>query len=198
MRRSRAEYRLRLRADNADQRLTALGRSVGTVNDQRWGRFVQKREALASLARLCRNARVNGSALEMWVRRPDVDVPALASAIAGVTDEVFCTDVLWQTLVEARYEGYARRQDRQIERFRRLESMRIPDGVDYSQIAALRIEAREQLARVGPRTMGQASRLPGVNPADLTVLWVTLRGRPNDHLVSPSQEKHDSRPKMAK
>ena len=79
--------------------------------------------------------------------------------------------------MDAKYSGYVERQARQIERFRRLENLALPEGIDYAAMAELRHEAREAMARVAPRTLGQAARLPGVHPADLTVLWVYLTGR---------------------
>lgn len=171
---SRAEYRLRLRFDNADERLTALGRELGTVDDQRWERFIRRRDAAAEIARRCRGGSVNGMSLPAWIRRPDADVPTLAAAIARDDHTVFCCDALEQTLIDAKYTGYVDRQQRQIERFRRLESLPIPDRVNYAAISGLGMEAREKLTAVAPRTLGQAGRISGINPADLTVLWVHI------------------------
>jgi tRNA uridine 5-carboxymethylaminomethyl modification enzyme len=111
------------------------------------------------------------------MRRPEVDVPALAAAITPGDAGPFGTDDLGQALTEAKYEGYLKRQSEQIERFRRLESMRIPDEMNYSEMDALRYEAREHFIRVSPRTLGQAGRISGITPADVTVLWVYLKGR---------------------
>jgi tRNA uridine 5-carboxymethylaminomethyl modification enzyme len=172
---SRAEYRLRLRADNADQRLTPLGRKIGTIDDARWERFRRKRDAMETIASLCGQGRVNGSSLATWIRRPDADLDAFATALANATDRTFDAEDLWQILTDARYTGYVDRQERQIDRFRRLESMRIPECLDYGRIPDLRAEARERLALVAPRTLGQAGRISGVNPADITILWVYLR-----------------------
>ncbi len=174
---SRAEYRLRLRADNADRRLTPIGRTVGTVDDGRWERFVRQREAMAALDALCEKGHVDGMALRTWMRRPEADVAALAGALARVSDRTFCAGDLWRTLVAAKYSGYVERQERQIERFRRLESLSIPVQIDYASMPELRVEARESLARVAPRTLGQAGRISGVNPADITILWLYLTGR---------------------
>ncbi|MGB2985405.1 MAG: tRNA uridine-5-carboxymethylaminomethyl(34) synthesis enzyme MnmG [Phycisphaerae bacterium] len=182
---SRAEYRLRLRADNADQRLTPIGRALGTVDDQRWERYQRKREAMAVIEGLCDTGRINGMALRTWVRRPDADVAAFAEALARISERTFCTDALRQVLVDAKYSGYVERQDRQIERFRRLESMTIPERIDYSMMPGLRREAREWLARTEPRTLGQAARLSGISPADITVLRVYLKSRRSSSTPGP-------------
>ena len=172
---SRAEYRLRLRADNADARLTPLGRHIGTIDDRRWARFERKRRAIATIERLCKKGQVDGVALSTWMRRPDAEVSALAEALSRQNDQLtFQTEALEQVLIAAKYDGYVDRQARQIQRFQRLESMIIPGGVDYTMLTGLRIEARERLAQITPRTLGQAARIPGINPADITALWIHL------------------------
>jgi tRNA uridine 5-carboxymethylaminomethyl modification enzyme len=174
---SRAEYRLRLRADNADQRLTPLGHALGTVDDQRWERFCRKHAAMDHVKTLCEKGHVNGADVTTWMRRPDADVNTLAGALSGMSRRPLCPEAMWHVLIDAKYSGYVERQERQIERFRRLESMSIPERIDYTAMPELRLEAREQLARVGPRTLGQAARLSGINPADVTILHVYLTGR---------------------
>jgi tRNA uridine 5-carboxymethylaminomethyl modification enzyme len=187
---SRAEYRLRLRADNADQRLTPIGRRIGTVDDARWARFQRKRIALSEIERLVGKASFNGTPLSLWMRRPDADLCTFADAVAraqgggpGIQSarrtgsNVFCCDALEQALIDAHYTGYVDRQDKQIERFRRLETMTIPAHTNYASMPELRFEAREQLSRVSPATLGQAARISGVNPSDITVLWIYLTGR---------------------
>ncbi|UCE62329.1 MAG: tRNA uridine-5-carboxymethylaminomethyl(34) synthesis enzyme MnmG [Phycisphaerales bacterium] len=174
---SRAEYRLLLRADNADQRLTSIGREVGTVDDRRWARFEQKREALKTFTRLSEQTSVDGVSLYNWMRRPDANLGGLADSLAGVANRAFCCDVLEQALIEAKYAGYVERQARQIERLSRLEALVIPPGTDYGSMTGLRLEAKERLARVAPRTLGQAGRISGITPADVTVLWIHVTGR---------------------
>jgi len=173
---SRAEYRLRLRADNADQRLTPAGRALGIVDDRRWKRFRQKRDAMALVQSLCETGRINGSDLRTWIRRPDADLTTLAKALPVIDSQPICVDALEQVLVDAKYAGYVERQNRQVEKFRRLESLRIPDGVDYASMPELRLEARETLVRVAPRTLGQAARVGGISAADITILCVYLTG----------------------
>ncbi len=174
---SRAEYRLLLRSDNADQRLTPLGRRIGTVTDDRWSRFESKRNRLESLKDASAKARHNGVPMANWLRRPDVDPAEIETSLRGYTDIVFTADDLRLLMLDAKYSGYVDRQSKQVERFRKLESMAIPDWVDYSIMSELRREAREKFARVAPRTLGQARRISGISPADITVLWVYLTGR---------------------
>lgn len=174
---SRAEYRLLLRSDNADQRLTPIGRRLGTVSDKRWHRFELAREAMAAVNALAKRGKIDGADLSRWIRRPEADVATLATALSQLTDRTFGVDVLSQVLLDARYSGYVARQAREIERFRRLESMTIPDRTDYTAMPELRAEARERLARVNPSTLGQAARISGINPADVTVIWIYLTGR---------------------
>jgi tRNA uridine 5-carboxymethylaminomethyl modification enzyme len=174
---SRAEYRLLLRSDNADQRLTPVGRRLGMVDDSRWARFQAKSEAIAAIESLARRGALDGVSLPLWMRRPDADMAAFASALAGLSPRVFDANNVLQVITGAKYSGYVDRQARQIERFRRLESMAIPERTDYGTMAELRFEARERLTRVAPATLGQAARVSGVTPADITVLWIYLTGR---------------------
>jgi len=187
---SRAEYRLLLRSDNADQRLTALGRELGTVDDARWTRFQDRCAAVENIERLVRRGSMNGSPLSVWVRRPDADLSNFANALIADRHQVFCCDRLEQVLINAKYSGYVDRQSKQIDRFRRLESMVIPLGVDYSKIPELRFEARETLTRVAPATLGQAARVSGVNPADITVLWIHLTGRRSTNGIASRASIH--------
>jgi len=178
---SRAEYRLLLRSDNADERLTPIGRQLGTVDGSRWARFEQRRHAVVTVEALCRKSSVSGVTLASWIRRPEVDVPTLADALSRSNGtpggHVFCSDTLEQVLIAAKYRGYVDRQARQIERFRRLESMALSERLPYASIPGLRHEAREGLERVAPRTLGQAARIAGVTPADITVLSIYLAVR---------------------
>lgn len=174
---SRAEYRLRLRSDNADDRLTPVGRRLGLVDDKRWIRFEARRNERARVERRARATALNGQSVYDWMRRPEARIETLADSIYLAPDGPFCVDALEQSLIEAKYTGYVERQDRQVERFRRLESLVIPPGTDFSAMAELRHEAKENFIRVAPRTLGQAGRISGISPADITVLWIYLTGR---------------------
>ncbi len=172
---SRAEYRLLLRCDNADQRLTPVGRSVGLVDDARWAVFRRRMDEIRDLNdRLARQSR-DGRPLTDWLRRTDVCAEDLTRWLDGESVNGVALPAVRQVLIDARYSGYIARQQRQIDRFRKLETMTIPEHTDFSSIGELRLEAREKLARIRPTTLGQASRISGINPADMTVLWVFLR-----------------------
>ncbi|MCG3129784.1 MAG: tRNA uridine 5-carboxymethylaminomethyl modification enzyme MnmG [Phycisphaerae bacterium] len=192
---SRAEHRLRLRSDNADERLTPLGRKIGLADDARWRRFQTRQAAIDDVALIVRSRRVDGAPLAHWLRRPDATVEAFADLLArsasrAVDDtgpqgsenpppRAFDRAALQEVLTRARYEGYLDRQTRHIERMRKLEHLRLPESLDYARVGHLKAEARENLARVRPATLGQASRIPGITAADLTVLWLFVTRPPS-------------------
>ena len=172
---SRAEYRLLLRADNADLRLTPIGREIGLVDDARWSRFVSRRDRIEELTSILKGERVAGFTLEEILRRPPTtwyDLLALRPSLAELLDD---RSAIEQVTIEAKYGGYIDRQAEQVERFRRLEDKPLPEGLDYGSIAQLRAEAREKFARVRPRSLGQAGRISGINPADLATLLVHIK-----------------------
>lgn len=193
---SRSEYRLVLRQDNADERLTPIGREMGLVDDTRWAHFCARRDAKqAERARLhdtilspteqlnaLLTARgtttvVTGVRLEELLRRPQLDYAALAEV--DENRPALEPLVIEQLEVELKYEGYIRRQQADIDEMRRLENALLPEQVDYTTIGGLRKEAQEKLNRLRPRSIGQASRISGVSPADVSVLivWLTNRSR---------------------
>ncbi|MEK6675174.1 MAG: tRNA uridine-5-carboxymethylaminomethyl(34) synthesis enzyme MnmG [Planctomycetota bacterium] len=174
---SRAEYRLLLRSDNADQRLTPIGRKVGAVEDVRWSAFQRKMDTRRDISAVAARGSIDGLAFSNWMRRPEAETERFGIRLLELSGRTFPEDDLRGVLLDAKYQGYVDRQALQVERFRRMESMLIPTTVDYSSIPELRAEAREQLAKVEPRTLGQAARISGLTPADLTVLWVCLSGR---------------------
>jgi tRNA uridine 5-carboxymethylaminomethyl modification enzyme len=187
---SRAEYRLLLREDNADQRLTSLGREIGLVTDERWESFSGKlaelrwgRERLQqirispgnreALTRLGLQELNNGASLEELLRRPELginDLHFLDPELTSLTREVSS-----ELETEVKYAGYIRRQQEQVERSQRLENLAIPDGFDYDAVKGLSAEVHEKLKLVAPRTLGQAGRIPGVTPAAIAILSVLLR-----------------------
>jgi tRNA uridine 5-carboxymethylaminomethyl modification enzyme len=171
---SRAEYRLLLRHDNADRRLTPLGRRVGLVDDDAWARLQRKEQAIALLTDYLRKHRHDGDTLETWLRRTEVTWEQMAAMHPALAELPIPADAREQVELEAKYAGYVGRQAIQIERFAKLESRSIPAHFDYAALPQLRAEAREKLGRIRPTTLGQASRISGINPADLAVLALYL------------------------
>jgi len=182
---SRAEHRLVLRADNADRRLTPIGRRIGTVGDERWTRFSAKRAAAAAAETLLSAARIDGRTLAEHLARPDVRVEDLLPADGSPGHPARALGDLWASApdavktvaIDCRYAGYLARQRRSVARLAELEDKRIPDAMDYATVPHLRAEARERLEAIRPRTLGQALRVSGITPADVTVLMVHLASR---------------------
>jgi tRNA uridine 5-carboxymethylaminomethyl modification enzyme len=174
---SRAEYRLLLRHDNADRRLTPLGRRVGLVTDDAWQRLQRKEEGIAQLTNFLRVHKHEGDTLEKWIRRTETTWEQLQAWQPELA--AFAPDVIEQVVLESKYAGYIDRQAAQVERFQRLESRPIPPHFDYAAIPQLRAEAKEKLGRIRPTSLGQASRISGISPADLAVVMIYLNGRAN-------------------
>ena len=187
---SRAEYRLLLRQDNADQRLTPLGRRVGLVKDDRWERFTQKQQAIQQAIELLKKTSINPSqqikeklaaagiepirnatSFYELLRRPEVDYASLQTefGLPALADEV-----RQQVEISITYEGYIEKQLEQVGRMEKLECKILPEDIDYQQVPSLRDEGREKLEKIRPRSVGQASRISGVSPADISVLLVWL------------------------
>jgi tRNA uridine 5-carboxymethylaminomethyl modification enzyme len=173
---SRAEYRLLLRHDNADRRLTPLGRRVGLVADDAWDRLQAKERAIAALTEYLRTHRHGQAPLDQILRRPEVDWPALCEIDAGLRElgRDAPPGAAGQVVMETKYAGYVERQAAAVERFQRLESKAIPAHFDYAAVPQLRAEAKEKLSRVRPTSLGQASRISGITPADLAIVMFYL------------------------
>ena len=192
---SRSEYRLVLRQDNADERLTPIGRKIGLISDDRWSRFLTKEQEkkeeleraehtvlpptkeLNDLLVSRETAPVStGVRLGELIRRPELNYASLRSVDQSRPD--FPDAVFENVEIALKYEGYIRRQKAQIEEMKRLEGRSLPPDLDYGGIAGLRKEAQEKLSKVRPANIGQASRISGVSPADLSVLLIWLeKGR---------------------
>ena len=194
---SRAEYRLLLRQDNADQRLTKIGHEVGLISDERYERLLLKEELIAKEIERLKHATVganepvqnllkeygstplsSGSTLAELIRRPELSYDELAPI--DIKRPKFPTDleeeVIEQVNISIKYEGYITRQEKQVEQFKKLEKKRIPENINYDDVKSLRIEAVQKLKEYRPISIGQASRISGVSPADISVLLVYLGG----------------------
>jgi tRNA uridine 5-carboxymethylaminomethyl modification enzyme len=202
---SRSEYRLVLRGDNADRRLTPLGRELGLIDERRWRLHTAKQEAIEAEKRRLQTVRLRSSdeaagaveaetgaaikgsiTLADLLRRPGFHSADLLRH--GLADPALSQDVREGAEIDIKYSGYLARQQQQIDRLKRQEQKPIPAGVDYAAIATLSRESREKLQQVQPVTVGQASRVPGVSPADLTalLLWLEVQQRRRSSAVQGS------------
>lgn len=191
---SRAEYRLLLRQDNADLRLTETGKRVGLVSEERYRIFSEKIRIMEEERAWLRETKVTpssavqeylaakgsaplkgGMSLEEILKRPEITYSDLI-VLAGQERDV-PPEVAEELEIQIKYAGYLQKQEAHVARMEKLENKRIPDDIDYDQLRGLSREAQEKLKKVRPRTLGQASRIPGVTPADISVLWVILEQR---------------------
>ena len=171
-----------LREDNADLRLTPKGRELGLVDDERWESFTAKREAVAAEQQRLAGAAVQGSKAAVLLKRPEfgyAEVVALAGRSAeldAMADEQR-EQVELQVETQAKYAGYIDRQEREIAKHAKQESLRLPEDIDYAAVDGLSNEARQKLAAARPVTLGQASRLEGMTPSAVSLLLVHLKKR---------------------
>lgn len=209
---SRAEYRLLLRQDNADQRLTRIGHEIGLISDERYQYLLDKEEIILSEVERLEHTNIganqevqevlekygstllnNGTTMAELIRRPELSYEALESIDKNRNLRQKCVDkstnyvdkseknveklvqeVIEQIDINIKYDGYIKRQQKQVEQFKKLETKRIPENIDYDEIKSLRIEAVQKLKQYRPISIGQASRISGVSPADISVLLVYL------------------------
>lgn len=170
---SRAEYRLNLRHDTADERLTHKGHAVGLATDERLGLLERKTEQIESLQDLIRHRGFQGVNALDSLKRPEVTMDELEATIPGIGE--YPKSVRLQLELKIKYDGYIKRQDKQVDRFSKLEGIRIPEDFDYDAVEGISAESREKFKLVRPSSLGQASRISGVRVSDITVLLVYLK-----------------------
>ncbi len=192
---SRAEYRLLLRQDNADQRLTKIGYEVGLISEERYQHLLEKEQQICGEVERLEHAHVgnsepvqkllaqygstpltSGTSLAELIRRPELSYEAI-EPIDSTRPGKFSEEVEEQVNINIKYDGYIRRQAKQVEQFKKLEKKKIPENINYDDVKSLRIEAVQKLKAFRPRSIGQASRISGVSPADISVLLVYLGGK---------------------
>ncbi len=184
---SRAEFRLHLRIDNADERLTPLGQRLGLVSSERWSLYLRKQQQKLKLLELMESVRIDPKqfshlalaiherpTIASWIRRPEAGIGQLSAWIGVQLEDEPAHGVLHTVETELKYSGYIAQQRRQVDRLRDTEGRRIPGDFLYTDIPGLSREVQEKLRRVQPETLGQAGRIPGVTPAAVAVLDVYL------------------------
>jgi tRNA uridine 5-carboxymethylaminomethyl modification enzyme len=182
---SRAEYRLLLRQDNADLRLSEIGRDVGLLPERLWRKVAAKRDAIAAELDRLAKTHAGSDSLARILRRPEVNYQDLPNRNESLTPEV-----IEQVEIALKYDGYIQRQESEIAKFRTMEDKRIPEWIDYSGLRNLRPEARIKLNQIRPATLGQAARISGVSPADISVVMVAMKRGPKEESVACGAAEH--------
>ncbi len=191
---SRAEFRLILRHDNADFRLTPKARAQELVDDRRWRRFEARNEQTCRLREILRTTRHDDMTLEKFLRRPETGWDDLAKLDPRLDPALWLATAISHVVTETKYSGYVERQSAHVDQFRRLEDKKIPQDLDYARMTALRFEAREKFARLKPATVGQAGRISGITPGDVATLLILLKKNTQIPRTAPVEKTSENGP----
>ncbi len=197
---SRAEYRLLLREDNADLRLTEIGKKLGLIDDERWGLYLDKKEKLQKAMKFLKETKISPDLVNGYLRsigstplksgikiyellkRPEVEIDKLSELISDLKE--FPNDILSEIETEIKYSGYIEKQLREVEKFKKFENMKLPEDLNYYEIPGLSNEMKEKFSKIRPTSIGQALRIPGVTPAAISAIQVYLKKHSSSKVVS--------------
>jgi len=197
---SRAEYRLLLREDNADLRLTEIGKKLGLIDDERWELYLDKKEKLQKAMKFLKETKISPDLVNGYLRsigstplksgikiyellkRPEVEIDKLSELISDLKE--FPNDILSEIETEIKYSGYIEKQLREVEKFKKFENMKLPEDLNYYEIPGLSNEMKEKFSKIRPTSIGQALRIPGVTPAAISAIQVYLKKHPSFKVVS--------------
>ncbi|MDX1938572.1 MAG: tRNA uridine-5-carboxymethylaminomethyl(34) synthesis enzyme MnmG, partial [Flavihumibacter sp.] len=189
---SRAEYRTLLRQDNADLRLTEISHKLGLANDERYNKMIQKREKVEQLKQLLHSTWLEPSEINEYLKsknsaiisskqkisqlllRPQVDINSLLKELGSFNVQEYNAEIIEQTEIQIKYDTYINKERELVTKMSQLEDLIIPDSFNYDKVAALSAEALQKFKKIKPQTLGQASRISGVNPSDVQILMVYM------------------------
>jgi tRNA uridine 5-carboxymethylaminomethyl modification enzyme len=178
---SRAEYRLLLRQDNADSRLSIIGSDVGLLPSQNYQKYLTKQKIIDDELQRLYSTFDGSHSLAKILSRPETTYQTMPKANMELSPEI-----MQQVEIEIKYAGYVKRQEQEAARFKDLEDKKIPESFNYDSVPSLRLEARQKLKKIRPQTIGQAGRISGVSPADISIVLVWLKRQSSTNLTSES------------